>query len=180
MEKIVGEKHNNDILKIAVVGPESTGKTMLSKMLAKHFNALYVPEYARSYLEKTNGIYQETDLLTIARAQLNLEKQYSDKNTKILFCDTNLLVIKIWWEHKFKTCDPWVMTQLNKCHYDLSILCDVDIPWQPDPLREHPHLRQYFFELYKDELSKLNHHHIVVSGTEEERLEAAIKAIRDL
>jgi nicotinamide riboside kinase len=136
-----------------------------------------VPEYARRYIEKLKRPYQESDLLEIARGQLIWEDEKASANP--LFCDTNLIVIKIWSEHKYGHTDPWILDQLARRHYDYYLLTDIDLPWQDDPQREHPGLREYFFNVYRDYLEAHRHPFRVVSGTGEERLKAAVQALEE-
>ncbi|MFC5269096.1 AAA family ATPase [Adhaeribacter terreus] len=163
--------------RIAITGPESTGKSTLAQQLAGHFNALWVPEFARDYVTNLNQPYTLTDLENIARGQLALQQKTEAQTSQILFADTELLVLKIWSENAFGTCPEWILKELQNQQFDLYLLMDIDLPWEPDPLREHPHLRQYFFDLYKAELERLNFPFQVISGTNEERFQAALKVI---
>lgn len=76
------------IKKIAITGPESTGKSLLAEQLARYYNTVYVPEYAREYIDNLNKPYNFDDILKIAKAQLKNEKLLETKANKILFCDT--------------------------------------------------------------------------------------------
>ena len=166
--------------RIAIVGPESTGKSSLSEHLAVHYQTLWVPEYAREYLEKNGLQYTYDDLLTIAKKQLELEDRYAEKvPSGYLFIDTNLYVMKIWCEFVFGKCHQWILDQIAKRHYDLYLLCNTDLPWEFQEMREYPELetRQKLFHMYKDNL--LNQHvpwHIV-AGTENSRLHMAVSVI---
>ena len=180
MEKVAGRTSADSLIRVAIVGPESTGKTFLAQKLAAHFNTHWVPEYAREYLDKTGGKYRQSDLLEIARGQINLEDRLANKSQNLLFCDTNLLVIKIWSEHKYKNCHPWILQQLVRRKYHLHFLCDVDLPWIEDPLREHPDLRTYFFEKYRTELTDLQVPFHVISGSETVRFNMAVNAVDNL
>lgn len=160
-----------------ITGPESTGKSWLAQQLAKHYQALWVPERARAYLEELDRPYQESDLLQIAREQLELEDKLARKANKLLFCDTGMLVLKIWSEHSYGRCHPFILEQLQKREYSLSLLPNIDMPWEPDPQREHPHLREYFFTLYQQQLMESGRPFSIVSGSGKERLQNAIKAV---
>ncbi len=138
-------------LRIALTGPESTGKSTLSQQLAAHYRAGWVPEYARAYLAGRRPPYALADLEAIARGQLAAEDAAAAPGG-LLFCDTDLLVIKIWAEHAFGHCPDWIARGVAQPRYDLVLLLGVDVPWEPDPLREHPHLRQHFYDLYQSEL----------------------------
>jgi len=164
--------------KIAIVGPESTGKSELAKGLAAHFETEFVAEIARSYLEKLTRPYNSQDVESIARLQLDAEEQIKSNANGFLFCDTNLLVIKIWMENAFGFCPEWILSSLKINTYDLILLTDIDLPWQPDPLREHPNEREYFFDLYKNELEQSGARFFVVSGFGEVRTQKAIEIIQ--
>jgi NadR type nicotinamide-nucleotide adenylyltransferase len=167
------------IKRIAITGPESTGKSNLAKSLALHYHAHLVPEFAREYLDKINREYQERDLLSIAKGQFETEEKISKQANEYLFIDTDFLVMKIWSLHKYGKCDPWIINKFENHQYDLYLLCDVDIPWQPDPQREHPDIRQYLFDWYLKELSSANLNYKIVSGTGETRVDNAIKFINN-
>lgn len=166
--------------RIAIVGPESTGKTTLSEILAKHYQTLYVPEFCREYLLNINRNYEYEDLVEIAKGQIELEDKMSQKANKLLICDTNLLVIKIWSEFAYKKCDPWILEQVEKRKYELSFLTYYDIPWTPDPLREHPYMRAELFEIYNNELKKLNIDYKIIKGDYTERKNLSVTLIDEL
>ncbi len=167
--------------KIAVVGPECTGKSWLCAQLAHYYQTQWVPEAARAYLEHLKRPYQYDDLTVIARLQLKSESTYfiSEQTKRFLFCDTNLLVIKIWSDFKYGKTDPWITETLHQQHYDLHILTNIDLPWEEDPLREHPNRRNELFELYVKELNSLGVNYTIVSGVGECRLQNAIRAIEN-
>ncbi len=167
------------IRRIAVTGPESTGKSALAARLASHFHTAWVPEFAREYLENLGHPYEEKDILIIAKGQLEREAGMMKSASGFLFCDTELLVTKIWSEVKFGRCDPWILDSLNVHRYDLYLLCDIDLPWQYDPMREHPHRRQFLFDLYYNELNKRMLPFSVVRGTGTDRLHCALKTIEN-
>jgi NadR type nicotinamide-nucleotide adenylyltransferase len=175
MEK--GPEENNRILKIAITGPESTGKSMLAEQLAKHFNTVWVPEHAREYISKLKRKYEQEDILHIAKGQLEREDQALLHAKDFLFCDTEFLVTKIWSEHAFGNCDPWIQKKFTTHIYDLYLLMDVDLPWEYDPQREHPHLRSFFLNWYKNELTKHKLPFRIISDSGEKRTLNAINSI---
>ncbi|MBL7137329.1 MAG: ATP-binding protein [Bacteroidales bacterium] len=169
--------------RIAITGPESTGKSMLAEQLASHYKTVWVPEYAREYIDQLDRPYAEHDILTIAKGQLIREKEgealleKKKERRPYLFCDTEFLVTKIWSEVKFSRCDAWILQQLDAHSYDLYLLCYIDTPWEEDPQREHPHMREQLFNLYYDEMLERGWNFRVVSGLGEERLRNAIKFV---
>jgi NadR type nicotinamide-nucleotide adenylyltransferase len=167
------------IRRIAVTGPESTGKSILAEQLASHFQTSWVPEYAREYLEELGRPYEEKDILLIAEGQLALEEHQILLAEKYLFCDTEPLVTKIWSEVKYNRCDPWILKLVEQHRYDLYLLCDIDLPWQYDPLREHPHKRRFLYDLYYNELKNRQFPFAVIRGTGDRRLQCALKTIEN-
>ncbi|OSZ82948.1 ATPase [Chitinophagaceae bacterium IBVUCB1] len=168
--------------KIVVIGPESTGKSTLSQSLAASLQTVWVPEYARTYLETLGREYTEADLLDIAKGQLAAEDAAMQKAHQYLVCDTDLYVIKVWSEAKYGRCHPWVLEQIAKRSYDLYLLTYIDVPWTDDPLREHPQPqeRQYFYNIYRDIVMESCCLWADIRGNENERLLAATNAVQKL
>lgn len=161
------------MVRISITGPESTGKSWLAQRLSAHYHTLWVPEYARKYIEAIKRPYTYDDILVIAKKQFE-EENLATSKTELLFCDTDFCVTNIWCKVKYGKIHEWITEKLKQNNYGLYLLCDIDLPWQYDPLREHPELRSELFALY---LNLLNEHHFnfqVVKGTGEERLQNAI------
>ncbi len=165
------------VKKVAITGPESTGKSELAHQLARHYRGDFVSEFARKYIEQLHREYTREDILVIAQNQLKREQQMLQYAKNYLFADTELMVTKIWSLHKYGSCDPWIEKQILNNNYDLFLLCNVDLPWEFDEQREHPHLRNYFFEWYKKELDTYGFPYSIVSGAGTDRLKNAIHAI---
>ncbi len=159
--------------KIVLTGPESSGKTTLAETLAEYYQTMWVPEYARFYVENLGRPYTELDLLEIAKEQLRQEDHTAAQVSNILFCDTDLITISIWQKEIFNGSFHWINQEIKERHYDAYLLCAPDIPWEPDPLRENPDDRERLYKRYEEELMSLNKNFIRVSGTIEERLEQA-------
>lgn len=168
------------ILKVCVTGPESTGKSELSKFLAETYRTSWVPEYARNYLDKLNRPYQQSDLSKIAHGQMRLEDEWVNESNRVLICDTNLITIKIWSEFKFGKCEEEILHQLQARKYDLYLLCYIDLPWENDPQREHPDKREELWNLYKAEVTKSGVPFVEIAGEREARRKRAIDAINSL
>lgn len=191
------------IKKIVVIGPESTGKSTLCAQLAEHYHTLWVPEYAREYLEKKGTEYAYDDLLTIAKGQIDLEetvshelsaisKEHQTSNIKhrtstvppsgvrgLLFIDTDMYVMKVWCEYVFNKCHTWILNCIAERHYDGYLLCNTDLPWVKDNLREYPDMetRNKLYHFYKEILIKQPVPWAEISGNYEERFEKAKRFI---
>jgi NadR type nicotinamide-nucleotide adenylyltransferase len=165
------------IKKIAIVGPESTGKSTISPMLAEHYETVWVPEYAREYCEKLSEPCSWEDEINMFRGQLELENNLLPKANQILICDTTFITVKIWSEQMFGKAPQEVIDELPKHPYDFYLLMNIDLPWEDDPLRDFPNLREHFMEVWHRELQELNANYEVISGQREERFQNAIKAI---
>ena len=202
----------NDLKKIVIIGPESTGKSTLSKQLADHYNTLWCPEFAREYLLKNGMDYNYDDLLHIAKGQVALEEKYiasmvngqwsmttpnaskESTNTKAatdspltihhspLFIDTDMYVLKVWCEYVFGKCHRFILDQIIERKYDMYLLCNTDLPWVKDELREYPDLetREKLFEMYKDCMINQTTPWVIIVGNEEKRLKTAIQAVDGL
>ena len=157
--------------KIIFSGPESSGKTTLSKYVSQKYFLPIAQEYAREYLLEINRPYNQNDLLLIAKKQLQNEQ-------KKIILDTDLITIKIWSEYKYGICDNWIIEQIKRQKKDnrTYILCKPDFDWQPDPLREHPNSRDDIFKIYQSELEKLGHNYYISMGNKKKR-EIEIKNI---
>ena len=170
----------NPVYKIAITGPESTGKSTLARRLAQHYKTVWVEEFARHYLDTLGRPYNESDLIKIALGQIEAERIMYDEANRILFCDTELLVVKIWSEYKYQRADKEILKLYQEVNYHHYLLMDIDLPWVFDPLREHPDRRAYFFDLFMSELEQKKASFSVIRGSEEERLKNAIETIDSL
>jgi nicotinamide riboside kinase len=195
------------IKKIVIIGPESTGKTTLSEELAKHFNAIFCPEYAREYLLQNGIRYNYSDLIRIAQGQLAMEDyceqvvneglstvsgEWSiahdalstgsklEARSSLLFIDTNMYVMKVWYEYVFNRCEQFVLDQIAQRHYDLYLLCEIDLPWVAQPMREYPDRQQRLelYDMYKDILANQQTPWAEIRGNHKERLQRAVDAVQ--
>ena len=163
------------MIRIAITGPESTGKTTLAKELSRHFNCKWVPEYARDFLQNTAGFYTYADLDIIAQNQIENWQKHS--NDFLCFYDTEMLVMKVWSAFKYSKVSPLIATALQQQKIDLFLLCKPDIEWEKDDLREHPEKRAELYEIYHNELISSNARYRVIEGQKEERTQLAIKQV---
>jgi nicotinamide riboside kinase len=191
--------------KIVIIGPESTGKSTLCEQLAQHYNTLWCPEYAREYLLEHGTKYSYDDLLTIAKGQIELEdkciqllvrssesgvqsrkgennSELTTRNSEPLFIDTNMYVMKVWCEFVFGKCHQFILDKITERKYDLYLLCNIDLPWTHDELREYPDLepRQKLYKMYKDLMINQTVPWAEISGNSEQRFNKAIQSVESL
>jgi len=167
-------------IRIAIVGPESTGKSSLTKQLATHFDTLFVPEYAREYCKDLNRTYTLEDEVNIFYGQIASEDRLIPQaKNGLIFCDTMVLTVKIWCDHLFGSTPKEVLDGIENRYYDLYLLMDIDLPWQEDKLRDFPDLREHFMEVWHQELQAKSANYQVVSGIGETRFLVARKIVQD-
>lgn len=157
--------------KVAIIGPESSGKTVLTHFLADHFSGIHIEEKARNYLHQLSEPYTLQDVENIAKLQWGAIQQYQNEN-QWLFCDTELLVIALWTQEVFQTSIPWVQDSLAHQPFDHFLLCAPDLPWHPDPLREAPDLatRKRYFNWFENQLQNIGYPYSIIKGKEREAL----------
>lgn len=166
--------------RIAITGPESTGKSWLAKKLAGYYKTVWVHEFAVDYLTKHGSDYNLDDILKIAKGQLEIENSIANIATDLLFCDTDLLVTKVWSKVVFNEVPDWIEKKVAEHRYDLYLLCYPDLEWEYSPLRENPGDREYLFELYKKELVKQGSNFRLVKGAGDQRLKNAVNFVEEL
>lgn len=184
MEKKLRQNPIN-IVKVVLFGPESTGKTTLSRHLARHYNTVWAPEYAREYLQKKWNNERKTcekeDLIPIAIGQMKLENKLAQKADKLLICDTDLLETKVYSQEFYNGfVDAKLESAIEKNKYDLYILTYIDTPWIADDLRDRPTQRLEMFTAFEQALKDHNKPYILVRGDQKTRLQKAVKAIDKL
>jgi NadR type nicotinamide-nucleotide adenylyltransferase len=171
------------IKKFVIIGPESTGKSTLCSRLAEYYHTSWVPEYAREYLQKNGVEYSYDDLLVIAKGQINLEDdicaQSITQNSQKFFVDTDMYVMKVWCEFVFNRCNNWILNRIAERSCDGYLLCNTDLPWVKDELREYPNVktRNKLYHFYRDILINQSVPWTDISGGYEERLEKAKRFI---
>ena len=155
------------IYKVGIIGPESTGKSTLASYLAHRFNGVLVPEYAREYMESLAPNYEYTyeDVVNIARIQIQQLQELHTLSTAdtsqehhkhIAFFDTELIITKVWFLHKFGQCPAFVEQAIHTYPMDVYLLCYPDMEWVPDPVRENPNIREFLYDWYKKEIEALD------------------------
>jgi len=184
MEKELEQRHS-DCIKIVLFGPESSGKSTLAKQLAEHFNEPYVPEFMRSYLQKKwnteKNSCEKQDLLPIAKGQMTSENKIAPLAEKLLFCDTNLLEIKVYSQYYYSGfCPKSILNSIEKSSYEYYLLLYPDLPWVEDDLRDRPNDRKNMFRIFENELKQSKRSYSVIKGVGIKRLEMAIGIIENL
>lgn len=184
MEKDLRQEDIN-LVKVVLFGPESTGKTTISKQLAKYYNTVWVEEFARPYLQRVWNQERRTcepkDIMPIAYGQMALENRLAKRADKVLICDTDLLETKVYSEEYYGGyVDPLLEEAAQESSYDLYLLTYIDTPWEEDDLRDRPEQRQEMFDAFKNALEKNNRPYILLKGDKETRLKTATEAIDKL
>lgn len=184
MEKIP-QQHNINLVKVVLFGPESTGKTTLSRQLARYYNTVWAPEFARDYLQdKWNNerkTCEQSDLIPIAVGQINLENELAKKADKVLICDTDLLETKVYSEEYYGGfVEPALEKAAIENSYDIYFLTYIDTPWEEDDLRDRPELRLEMFNAFENALKKYNRPYVLLKGDKETRLKKAVSVIDKL
>ncbi len=177
MEKRSAESHDS-LIRVVITGPECTGKTTLTGQLAGYYQVKGIPEFARDYVARLNRHYTFQDVEHIARVQRDQVSDQANPGAKLLFIDTYLIVTKIWFEVVYQQIPLWIEEELQCKQVDIFLLCTPDIPWTPDPVRENGgEMREKLFLKYRNELERLGFRYALISGSEEQRLNNAIKAV---
>jgi nicotinamide riboside kinase len=168
----------NSILKIGIVGAESTGKTELCEALAKHYKTVWVPEFARAYFNHSDIYnYSLKDLETIAKKQVELEEKALKNANTFLFCDTTLITLKIWAELEFKIIPSVITEMLTQSHYDYYLICNNDVHWMKDEQRQNKFSRDTIFEMNLKEVVNSETPYFIVEGLGQERIDRAVNII---
>lgn len=166
----------NKTRKIVITGAESTGKSTLAEKLSDHFNASWIPEFARQYVENLNHKYTYADVEAIALHQIKIENELVNK--PVVFFDTWLIITKVWFDFVYGKHPAWLHQAILNSNIDLFLLCDIDMPWVEDPLRENGgENRKILHQIYINELKTYNFEYQIVSGLDQSRLQTAINFV---
>ena len=182
MEKRFKNKKLNIKPKIIVItGAESTGKTTLTEQLANHFKTPFIPEIARGYIENLNRKYTFSDVETIAKMQIEQFNRALITDSPYVFLDTWLIVTKIWFEFVYHKIPAWLIREIKKTRIDLFLVCDIDLPWIYDPVRENGgENRKILHNTYINEIERFNFNYKIIQGTDNDRFKNAIRFLSDL
>lgn len=165
------------MIRVVLTGSESTGKTTLAGELARHYDAALVPEFVREFAEAKGGVIDFSDHGPIARGQMALEDAEIALGRPIVVQDTDLLSTVIYCKHYFGRVPDWIVSEAAARRPDLYLLCEIDLPWIADGVRDRGHLRDEMQELFREAVMRSGAAVAVVSGEGPERLERAIDAV---
>ena len=149
--------------KVGIIGPESSGKSTLARYLAKRYQGVLVPEYARDYVEQKGTTEVSFDeLCAIAKHQIeeleNLSSNPSSLTPNPYFFDTELIVTKVWFDYAFGRVPEWLNENIHRFPMDVYLLTYPDIAWVPDPARSNGSdaIRKELFDRYEAEIQALD------------------------
>jgi NadR type nicotinamide-nucleotide adenylyltransferase len=169
------------VKRVCIYGPESTGKSTLTIDLARHFQTVFVEEYARGLLDFQNGRCDDLeDIARIARGHRASTQALARQANRVLFCDTDLLTTTVWSNALFGTCPAWLYEAADSMSYDLYLVTDIDVPWVDDNQRFFSDRRQEFLDLCLQALEERKRPYIMISGSWDERFARAVRAVEDL
>ena len=175
---------NSPVTRIVVSGSESTGKTTLAQDLASHFNALWVPEQARSFAERVNRALTAEDVSSIASEQIAAEDaamaDAARRKIRWLFLDTDLLSTVVYARHYYGVCPAWIEAEARARVGDLYLVSDVDVPWTSDGIRDQPLARDNLHAAFQAVMSEFGVRKCLVRGLGRHRLAAALNCIARL
>jgi NadR type nicotinamide-nucleotide adenylyltransferase len=164
--------------RVVICGPESTGKTELSKALSAHFSIPWIPEIARDYVEHLNRRYTYDDIVHIAQKQIEQDKEAALQKPSWVIFDTWLIITKVWFQVAYNSIPQWLELYLEEQKIDLFLLCAPDIPWVPDGVRENGGtMRNVLFHRYEEEIERLSTPYVIIRGEGEARIQQAIDVI---
>jgi nicotinamide riboside kinase len=183
LKQLAVKPETSDIIKVAIYGPESTGKTTLASGLAAHFDTVWAPEFARDYLQKkfddAGVVCAPEDIIPIAEGQTASENSLLSQAKQYLFCDTCLLQTRVYSDIYYGAINPLLEKASRKHKYDLFFLTDIDVPWEADDLRDRPDDREAMFDKFRKTLEENEKPFIIISGTAQQRLEHAVRVLND-
>ena len=166
------------IPKVTFIGAESTGKSTLSLKVAAHLGATWIPEYGRLYCEQVRSVVDQRDMDLIVLGQMALEDWGMRHAPRLLVCDTDVLTSCIWNERYFNHYPDWMSREFEKRRSDLFLVCDIDLPWVADDIRDSGgERRRWFHRRFLEELRARHLPHVLVSGNYAERFHRALTAV---
>jgi NadR type nicotinamide-nucleotide adenylyltransferase len=168
--------------RIAIVGPESSGKSTLARHLASRFSTCYVPEYGRSYLDAVGFNLDEDAIVTIARGHRASEDALARQANRVLISDTECLITKMWSAELIGSVPDIVEEMVRESRYDLYLVSTATEAWVADAQRVQPEIaaRRGFEMQCVDSLAEMGRKYLILAGDWRQREEQAFAAISNL
>jgi NadR type nicotinamide-nucleotide adenylyltransferase len=176
MDRSMEAQHVSGI-RIVLTGPESTGKTVLAEQLAAHYGAPVVPEFVRVFAAEKGAPIAFSDHGPIARGQMALEDAAMANHPPLLFHDTDLMSTVVYCLHYFGRCPEWIEETAQARRATHYLLCEPDIPWVADGVRDRPHQREELLALFRTTLDRLGARWSGISGQDDARLQRACAVV---
>ncbi|RTE66352.1 ATPase [Amphritea opalescens] len=169
-------------MRIVLTGAESSGKSTLAEQLSLVLNIPFAPEYARIYLEQNGPDYDLAQLTHLSVLHQAYQQTQVPLEAPLGIYDTDLINYKIWAEVVFGVCPRQIREAAAQESDHVYLLCNPDLPWEPDPLRENPRAdeREWLYQRHLSEIQRLNRRYEVVEGVGEQRLINAQAAFEQL
>ena len=168
------------VKRVCLFGPESTGKTVLARRLADHFDTVHVGEHARPLLDSREGMCEPSDIPYIVRGQIAAEEALTLQANRVLICDTDPLLTCVWSDVLFGECPAWVEATAASRAPELYLLTDIDVPWVNDGQRYLPRGREDFLARCRRRLEAGATPYATLSGDWEQRFALAVETIEQL
>lgn len=169
-------------MKIALLGAESTGKTVLSQALAaalreRGHRVAVVGEVLREWCERAGRTPRPEEQLPIAREQ-ELRVDAAAAGADIVIADTTSVMVAIYSAMLFEDGTLYRFALERQRGYDLTLVTGLDLPWVADGLqRDGPHVRGPVDALVREALARAGVAYRVVYGTGEERTRNALAPV---
>lgn len=167
----------SDVRRVTVTGSESTGKTWLAERLASHFDTAWSREFSREYALQKRVPLDASDVEPIAYGQIRNEDAVLGRAHTLAILDTDLLSTVVYAKHYYGDCPPWIEEAAQARLADLYLLCDIDVPWVPDPARDRPHARPEVHAAFVEQLDRYGARYTLLRGDWSAREASAVAAV---
>ncbi|MBV9880530.1 MAG: AAA family ATPase [Gemmatirosa sp.] len=169
------------VRRVALLGTESVGKSVLAARLAETFDTEWVREYGRDYCEHRDAMgLALVDFEAIAWGQATWEDEAAKRANRVLFCDTELHTTGTWSDLVVGTRPSWLTDAARARCYDLVLLLAPDVPFVHDDVRVLAERRAEHHARLVAELDAAGRRYVTLGGGFETRTAAAIAAVRAL
>ena len=168
-------------MKIAILGAESTGKSMLAAALDAHLSACgtrvhRVDEYLREWCETHQRTPRQDEQHQIAQTQMM--RIVAAPDAHVLIADTTPLMTAVYSQLVFNDHSLDSLALEHQAMFDITLLTGLDIEWQSDGLqRDGAHVREPVDQKIRHLLRQAQLSFQVVYGTGQQRLENALFSI---